>query len=320
VLLVAARRAITEARGTIMSACEQCDAPLTWPHLVTSGAEFCGPTCRDAYAIPSSPGIYEGITHDDYSRIDAVRHGSLKQLQKSPLAMRSAETSERVDTDAFRFGRAVHVAVLEPERFYRDVDVYHGVRRGADWEAFADESSAEAILSEREYELCAQLASAVRSHPVAAAHLAAGTAELTLVWDDPLTGVRCKARPDWIGPSGPMCDLKTTRDVGAGAFGRDAASFGYHTQAAFYLAGWHVLTGELREFVLIAVEKAGAHDVACRRLPAPILARGAVRVWEWLETLADCRASGSWPGCAPAQEDLVFPHWALAEPEQELVI
>ena len=60
------------------------------------------------------------MTHDAYDAIDATRWSMLKLMAKSPAHYHQALLESRKDTTALKFGRAVHLACLEPERFIRE--------------------------------------------------------------------------------------------------------------------------------------------------------------------------------------------------------
>jgi hypothetical protein len=76
-----------------------------------------------------------------------------------------------------------------------------------------------------------------------------GMTEVSLVWDDPDTDIRCKCRVDKLTriksageTSVTLTDLKTTRD--ASQFEKAIANFAYHRQAAFYADGAAAVLGE----------------------------------------------------------------------------
>ena len=86
------------------------------------------------------------------------------------------------------------------------------------------------------------------AHPVAAKLLTGGDAERVFQWSDENTGVKCKAKADYV--KGDMIvDLKTAQDASPTGFAKACANFGYHWQDAHYSNG----SGCAR-FVFVVVE------------------------------------------------------------------
>lgn len=129
------------------------------------------------------------MSHEEYEAIDAVNHSLLKWMGVSPRHFDFASRTPRPNTKVFGLGRAVHAAILEPERFLRDSvvctlsrgtkawelfealrsttdapAVYHGkVRRGQAWEDFEALHQGQVIALEKEWDIVRQLIEAVRS-------------------------------------------------------------------------------------------------------------------------------------------------------------
>src|SRR5690606_27207746 len=80
-------------------------------------------------------------------------------------------------------------------------------------------------------------AKAVLSHPDAATLLAGGHPEVSLIWDDPETGVRCRGRLDYLHAAPVVVDPRPSRPATPAAFARTAAGSGQDAPAAPCLAG-----------------------------------------------------------------------------------
>lgn len=221
-----------------------------------------------------------------------------------------------------RLGTATHLAVFEPERFDERVAVWEGERRAGN--AYKEWLAAnEGKLHLRAQDLAGidAIAAAVRAHPVAAALLDQGEAEVTLRWTDEETGLECKGRADWIrredDGSITVIDLKTTRTVNPRLFASQVANLAYHGQAAHYVAGVRAMNPgvDVVRFLVIAVESSAPHDVVVYELDAGV-PDGALHVGELLRRelltkLADCIRHDEWPGRCPRMETLCLPGWAL---------
>ena len=60
-----------------------------------------------------SPGIYTGVSFDDYCQWDAVNHSKLVRIDKSPLHAKTP--IDLSQSKSIRFGHLVHSGRLEPD-------------------------------------------------------------------------------------------------------------------------------------------------------------------------------------------------------------
>lgn len=243
------------------------------------------------------------ISFDDYCAIDAVNWSSLKHLSPkhggSPLRYQHALKTESADTAARALGRAAHTLTFEPDRFDLDYAVWtEGDRRGKAWLDFKAANGDRTILKADEADTARAIADAVRSSPAVAPYLDGGEYERTVLWHDPTTGLKCKARLDWINPRRrALVDLKTTVSIEARRFGLIAARLGYPCQVAHYFeACVNGLGWTPDECVIVAVESSAPHDVGVFVLDDDALTYGSEIVAELLSELAARRKSGRWPG------------------------
>ena len=95
-----------------------------------------------------------------------------------------------------------------------------------------------------------------------------GRVELSICWEDPQTGILCKARIDKeLAESGGIADLKTAGQPES--FNWSLWDYRYHQQAAFYRTGWATVNNAKPEpFWLVVVGP--ADNVTCTCLAAPI--------------------------------------------------
>lgn len=262
------------------------------------------------------------MTFAAYAQIQAVNFSSLKALARSAAHYRHGLLHPRGDKDCFRMGRAVHMSVLQPEVFGAEFAVWpneNGRRFGKKWDAFAEEFG-ENILKEDEHRECMAIADSVRSNPTAIKYLTGGVAENTTLWTDAETKIPCKCRTDYAAPKW-IVDLKTTRDASPITFGRECYRYSYHAQAAFYADGVAEANGGVvRQFVIVAVEKDPPHVCQTYHVPEVTMEAGREQVREWMRTLAQCRATDTWPAYAPAEVELLLPDWAVggSDPENDL--
>lgn len=261
------------------------------------------------------------LTDAEYNAVDRLRWSHLKLTERAPLLTRRAlDGADRGDSDALKMGRAVDCAVFTPELMDARVVVWDGgVRKGAEWTAFKALHAGLDILTRSEIEEVEALAAAVRNDPHAARYLEDGTAQQSVLWTaadgEP---VECKSKLDFLSARSVIADLKSARDASPGAFGRAAAQYGYHGQAAFYHEAVFAVTGERMPVVLIAVEKSEPYMVATYRVPEDVLEAGRVKYRNLLNLYRMCRETNIWPGyCLDSELTLTLPGWATNEVMEE---
>ena len=260
-------------------------------------------------------GIYRSIPFADYLAWDAVSNSALSRFSRVPAAARVAME----DSADLALGRAVHCAVLESYRFESEYRMrrFNGSTKAGKAESSDAIMDGVKLMTPSEYESTVGMAEAIRSHPAAAALLAEGEPEVSLLWTDPETGLRCKARVDWLAP-GFAVDLKTTKDSSPASFARSIANYRYHVQQAHYRAGLDALGIRNDAFFFIAVEKAPPYPVGCYCITEAAEQVGFRLRRRGLSAWKSCVESGAWPAWrSPTIETLPLPGWAMIEEVDE---
>lgn len=259
--------------------------------------------------------ITKDVPFAEYLARDSVHFSALKQIDISPATYLRAAKG-RSDTAALLVGRATHALVLEPDTASASVVVYPGaVRRGKAWDEFAAEHADKTILTRAQYDEALAMRDAVRSNPRARALLTDGDAEVTVEWVTNLAPamLHCRARADFLRHDGALVELKTTRARGAAAFAREAARYKYHAQSAFYVDGLTANGIACPSVSMIVVEKGGG-EAYVMNVPDRALEVGRRKVDEWLKRVAECTATGRWPGIdGDGAVELQLPDYCDAE-------
>jgi hypothetical protein len=257
------------------------------------------------------PGIYENIPFDTYLSWPFVNNTLLTHAARSLAHFRFAEqTADDEPTAAMQLGSLVHAGILEPDSLVvmpcfedeirrEDGSKYANPKattayknRVADFEAA---NAGKRIVSAGEYESIVGIRESLTGHKRASDYLDQGSVEVSIVWDDPDSGIRCKGRVDkWSEKECRIVDLKTTRD--ASEFERAIFKYGYHRQAAFYSDGMHALTGQVHEFAIAAVETDSPFCIRAAPVSDEALAAGRTEYMRLLQDIATCRSRGEWPG------------------------
>lgn len=213
----------------------------------------------------TQPGFYR-IGNDAYH----AGAGLSSTRVKDALAGYAKYSAPRTGpTDAMALGTAFHAAMLEPNvwaKYHISPDVDKRTKAYKDWvESVPDGAS---LISQADAQLVKQMVAAVRNHSewkeTADHNEVAGIARMD--------GMLVKCKADTL--SGGIIDLKTTSGkVTPGAFMRSVVDFGYHVSAAFYQDIFHLLTGEVLPFTIVAVSKSPV-DAEIYELSPELLAEG----------------------------------------------
>lgn len=263
------------------------------------------------------------MNFNEYRAAPGVNWTSLKHLRESPLKYRHMLTGPDKDTAERALGRAVHARVFEPAIWERDFIIYDQPKSKGEgsrtaWKAFQAEHTDKTILAPDDIEDIMGMSNAVRTHPIVAPYLDGGVFEQSVAWDDPETGLPCKARMDFNNESmGALIDLKTSTTIDQFRFGRIAARLGYHCQMAHYRNGVEYGLGWLpQETLIIAVESSAPYEVAIFTLDEDVLYAGGEEVRTLLQRLKEYREADIWPSRYPTKTPLMLPAWVYGEEDE----
>lgn len=269
--------------------------------------------------------LIDDLSNDAYhGDRSAVSSSGLKQILVSPAHFQAYLTEERVETITFTLGTAIHTALLEPERFKAQYVVApvcdRRTKEGKQiWLAFQETLGGKFVVTENELNAIRGIAQQVRQHKMAETLLRVGRAEQSIFWTDRETGIRCKIRPDSLSDYA-ILDVKSTESAHRADFPRSCVRYDYDLSAAMYQEGVRVLTGEMRDFVFLPVEKSAPYACALYKASEEMLISGYAKFRQALRTLAECRESGRWPGYQPEgdYELLDWPRYARVQTSGDL--
>lgn len=259
------------------------------------------------------------MTFAEYRAIDAVNWSTLSAMKDSPAHYLAAVENGRKDTAALQTGRLLDCLIFTPDEFAaRFVISPYDDFRSKDAKAWRDEQTAEIVKADALTEARA-LADAVRRHPVARRYMDLGKFQVPLLWTDPETRLRCKGLADLIGPSF-LVDGKSAQTIDKRRYASKAGGYLYHCQLAHYRAGMRIALNVDPGFIgHIAYEKGAPYDVAVFEFAPAVIDSGEVIVRELLNRVAECRASGKWPGRYPDVEMITnddMPRWLDDEADE----
>lgn len=276
----------------------------------------------------TTPGVYN-LPAEVY-HTDPVPGGSLtstgarRLVEVPPARWRYEQDHPPEPTPAMILGTAVHSLLLGagPRVVRVDADDWRG--RAAREARAAACAAGDVALLRADYARAEAMADAVMAHPITGRLLdpARGRPEQTLVWQDPESGVWCRAMVDHLPHQREdtrpiLVDLKTTRSADGRALGKTVAQHGYHQQAAWYLAGYRALhPGSDPAFLFAFVEREPPYLVRVVELDEQALDLGAELNRRALRTYAECTATGRWPGHTSEIELVSLPAWASGRLEE----
>ena len=264
-------------------------------------------------------GIYEGVDFATYCHWDAINHSRLSRIDKSPLNTQIGR--DLSGSAAIRFGSLVHAGQLEPD----SVDMRYAVMpdfendsanvtaagkpsRSAATEyvkearkSFAAKCHADGkeVVTQSEMTAMQNALAAISACSQAADRLVGGRPELSIVWQDPATGLRCKARIDYQRPE-CLVDLKTSRDDSnrplPESFEYSLWTYRYDTQAAWYQVGWEVLTGERLPFWFVVLGTGQPMQCVAAPVGEITLRAGRDKNIERMALYKYCHDRNEWPG------------------------
>jgi hypothetical protein len=202
--------------------------------------------------------VDDSFYYSDYEFVTNSQLGLIKKDVRTYKMMRDYPEL-RKETLPMIFGRAYHVAMLEPNEFNDKVLVFNSATRTTKGykEFKADNPNAPTIILQKEYDKIMYMQDVLFSHNEVKDLLQKeGEREIANAWKDEDTNVFCKGKADYRNGK-TLIDLKTTGDGSFYGFSNSCKKYGYDRQSAFYMDGFGC-----DEFVFITQEKERPYNVS----------------------------------------------------------
>jgi hypothetical protein len=294
------------------------------------------------------PGVYPGVDYITYARWEAASQSQLKKLLPpgTPAHLKVYRETPPKKTPALLEGDAYHCAILEPHAFearFVTLGQCEAIKKGDksrctnnanglyqlpgsdDMQAFCgthrmgNPVTSRVVLTPEIFDNCRRVRDKVWQHTAARALLETvrfdeGDTELSIVWVDRQTGLKCKARIDAVSyPFEGMIDLKSAACAEREQFRYAIKRFGYHIQGSFYGDGARrVLNAGLRYYYFLAFEKVAPWGVSVFRLGDASLAQGRTELEPLLATYKECTENDHWPCYSELVDDIDIADTATA--------
>lgn len=250
------------------------------------------------------------ISNEEYHSRPEVSNSSLGYAKQSMAHYKAFIDGEmKISSESLEFGSMFHMAILEPELFGNHYAVGPNVARNTkEWKEFAAKTSRKVIKPD-EYNQVMRMQESFYNNRTASAIAENSLKEMSGFFTDPLTDVECRFRPDIIRltqGSTVLADVKTTTCASPGDFYWSCVKYGYFRQAAFYMDGYEVVTGERPDaWAIIAIEKDPPYCCEVYVVSPDDIAAGRREYSDLLFRIEECRRLGFWPGYSNGEAQLL---------------
>lgn len=271
--------------------------------------------------------LIQGLSYSEYEAEPGLRASDLRMLKRSPAHWRAAKENPKKPTDALLFGRAIHAALENGEKFIETYAVEPEVNRRtnegkAQIKEFYDKLPRGAIVVKPEWvDPIKGMLLKMREHRLVGNMIRHGTREGSLWVKDPETGLTLKCKPDLITSRNHLVDFKSTIDASEEAFMHcifSGRKYFYSLQLAHYchclkLAG--LSSGE--SATIIAIEKKEPYGINIFPLDVGHLEVGEKWRRMLTKTYAMCLESGKWPSYPEQAVHVSIPQYVQYMEEEE---
>lgn len=268
--------------------------------------------------IPA-PGIYDDIPHEDYLRWPAASASRLSDIKRSPAYCRWRIENHQPPTTAMVLGTAIHMAILEPERFEKT----YALRPPGDARTKIVkiakarlEAEGKTVLSPADWEMVRGMAESVSRHEIGTGFVRAtgNKIEVSCTWNAVAESgfeVTCKIRPDILDPEiKVIVDIKSCIHAHPASFPKVIYDMGYHRAAALYLDGIRELGIDCEHYLFLAIEKTPPYEVALYDLEQSAIEAGRDDYRRQLDLYGRCLTKNEWPGYSTDPIRVGLPGWA----------
>jgi len=205
-----------------------------------------------------------------YHNLDALGSSDIRAWINSCPSKWMHRKENIKSSDAMTFGQLVHTMLLEPEKFDEEfaINPHDSFRTkvAKEWKKEMLEKGL-IIVDDKMINKAEQVRNQIMSHQGAKMIFSGnGKNEQDFFWEDELTGIQLKYRPDRVTGTGDnmaIVDLKTTVDASPNGFLKSIEKYQYWIQAGFYAKGFIRQYLKMpKYFFIVAVETTFPYEVA----------------------------------------------------------
>jgi hypothetical protein len=268
-----------------------------------------------------NPGIYHDLDADVYHSGPGLSNSQLNDFARSPFHYfqlhRNPARPARETKGGQLEGSLAHCAILEPDSFASRYVIGPSVNRNTKvWKEFIESNTDRIAIQQDQYDVAFGQAVSIRLLPQINALLANGKPEVSAYWNDPQTGVLCRARPDFVADvneeSVILLDVKTYSDADPREFERQVSRKGYARQDAHYSTGYSRASGKrVVGFIFVCVESNYPFAASASMLDDESRAAGFRQVQDLIANFSQCEANNAWPAFGQEIHQIALASWAM---------
>lgn len=274
---------------------------------------------RETYKM-IEPGIYPDLDIDDYHASEGISSSGISLILDCPRRYwgeyiangghHPKDTEKK--REKFMLGRAVHMLVLEPEKFddhfyYMNENVNLASKAGKEMYLKAKETAGKRqIIRASDWININHMAQSIKESPIWK-KIREPKVEHSIFWDGGIFKTRLRARPDMFTDR-LIIDVKTTDCISN--FSKSIYRYGYHRQAAMQIDGLKQLDGKERFFAFFVVEKKHPNLTICYTLDEQSISKGREEYLDGAAIYAECLRKDEWPGYDCNFQLISIPKWS----------
>jgi len=260
------------------------------------------------------------VPEQSYRSDGGLNISALKNMRDCAAKAKWHLDNPKQPTPDMLAGTALHMAILEPERYERtyapkpDIKATTKAGKAAVLEA---KSGGKELLARLDYDGFREMAERIRGSAFYAKFLSNAVTEASWFYEHH-SGRRLKARTDiWLPDLNLIVDVKSVNNLNALKFYRSAKDYGYDAQAAYYCDVVAGVTGQpVQGFIFLVVERGEDRGIRAFMAGPRLIDRGRKLYKNWLSQWLYCEATGVWPGHAEQLETLEIPAWELGDSDE----
>jgi hypothetical protein len=277
-------------------------------------------------------GVHYHLPDSEYRSVNAASNSLLKKIADAEFPVLAKQQLDHPkETGALIFGRALHCAWGEPERFLKEyVTLPDGAPKKptaaqiksltgkkpnqetvdicAWWDAWNSENYGREILDREDYDIIRRMTESVNSHPEVVEFLKEKTFFEVSAFAE-INGYKVKARCDAVNSR--MADLKSIDGITTRKIEKAIDERKYYMQHPFYLDVFAVAGLYIDDFRFFFVDKNTPHICRVVRLPQNAIDAGRVAYERALELFNDCQQFDYWPGPPLITEEIGIPYYSM---------
>ena len=206
------------------------------------------------------------------------------------------ETFVYVPKDAPQRPTAAQIAAFERKGEWSE----NAAPRAEFWTEFDKRAKGRLLLKQEQVEHIQYMAESLNSSPMAVEVLTSDMIEISMIWQDPISGIWLKSRPDCLPTNGfDFSDLKTFSPRGSDlilAAQRSVTDYGYALQMAMAIMGTEeVMAQSAERCALIFIQSSPPYEVIVIELDSESLYWAKVLLRDGLNKVAHGLKTGDWP-------------------------